>query len=317
MAVIGLVWLFATATLTYAAGEKLATPAKAPAVSVATPRPTLVVPDIRGQAFVFAKGILEDGGFAWRVKGSVQGYSTIVVSTQEPAAGTRVEDTGAPTLMLTMHRGIYAQEGAPQNTSPYSGTSIVLPKTASAQRKTPTVRKTVARAKTPNVRKTVARAKTAAKPSAKRARHGSVKPAAKRASHGAVKPAAKRTRHGAAKPKRRIARTKLPARRARPPAFVVPSAPKEPLNEIPLIVRARRLSTWLTPSRRPTAMNQRYWLYQHAWIVTGAKFGWWHGAAALRVLINVDRRVQSQWGIGFRSESVARRALAAAEASGK
>jgi len=280
MAVIGLVWLFATATLTYAAGEKLATPAKAP-VAVATPRPTLVVPDIRGQAFVFAKGILEDSGFAWRIQGSVQGYSTNVVSSQQPSAGTRVEDTGAPTLTLTMHRGTYAQEGTPQNTSPYAGTSIVLAKIASARAKTPAIRKTVPRAKT------------------------------------AAKPAVKQARHRATKPKRRIARTKLPARRARPPAFVVAGAPKEPLNEIPLTVRARRLSTWLTPSRRPTAANQRYWLYQHAWIVTGATFGWWHGAAALRVLINVDRRIQSQWGLGFRSEAVARGALATAEASGK
>ena len=280
MAVIGLVWLFATATLTYAAGEKLATPAKAP-LADATPRPTLVVPDIRGQAFVFAKGILEDGGFAWRVQGSVQGYSTNVVSSQQPAAGTRVADTGAPTLTLTMHRGTYAQEGTPQNTSPYAGTSIVLAKSASARAKAPAMRKTVPRAKT------------------------------------AVKPATKRARRGAAKPKRRTARTKPPTRRARPPAFVLAGAPKEPLNEIPLTVRARRLSNWLTPSRRPTAANQRYWLYQHAWIVTGAKFGWWHGAAALRVLINVDHRVQSQWGLGVRSESVARGALAAAEASGK
>jgi len=64
-------------------------------------------------------------------------------------------------------------------------------------------------------------------------------------------------------------------------------------------------------------MNERYWLYQHAWIVTGARFGWWHGAAALRLLITVDRRVESQWGIGRRSESVARGALAAAEAKAK
>src|SRR5436309_1818582 len=132
MAVIGLVWLLATATLTYAAGSKLTTtPAKVP-TAVATPRPTLVVPDIRGQAFVFAKGILEDGGFGWRVTGSVQGYATNVVATQQPAPGTRVEDTGAPTLTLTMERGTYPQNGTPENTSPYAGTSIVLPKTPSA-----------------------------------------------------------------------------------------------------------------------------------------------------------------------------------------
>jgi hypothetical protein len=100
----------------------------------------------------------------------------------------------------------------------------------------------------------------------------------------------------------------------RPTAFHITGAPKEPLGEISLPARAQRLSAWLTPSRGPTAPNQRHWLYQHAWIVTGSKFGWWHGAAALRVLIRVDRRIESQWGIGHRSETVARNALAAVEA---
>jgi hypothetical protein len=99
--------------------------------------------------------------------------------------------------------------------------------------------------------------------------------------------------------------------RPRPAAFHVPGAPKEPLDEIPLPARARRLEAWLTRDRGPTAANQRHWLYQHAWIVTGARFGWWHGAEALNVLIRVDRRVESQWGIGYRSEAVARGALAA------
>jgi hypothetical protein len=97
----------------------------------------------------------------------------------------------------------------------------------------------------------------------------------------------------------------------------VPGAPKEPLDEIPLPARARRLEAWLTRSRGPTAANERHWFYQHAWIVTGAGFGWWHGAEALRVLIRVDRRVESQWGIGYRSEAVARGALAAVEARAK
>jgi hypothetical protein len=99
--------------------------------------------------------------------------------------------------------------------------------------------------------------------------------------------------------------------RPRPPAFRVPGAPKEPVDEIPLPSRARRLEAWLTLDRGPTAANQRHWLYQHAWIVTGARFGWWHGAKALNVLIRVDRRVESQWGIGYRSEAVASGALAA------
>jgi hypothetical protein len=100
----------------------------------------------------------------------------------------------------------------------------------------------------------------------------------------------------------------------RPPAFHVPRAPKEPLDEITLPARARRLEAWLAPSRSPNAVNLHHWLYQHAWIVTGARFGWWHGAEALRVLIRVDRRVEAQWRIGYRSEAAARRALAEVEA---
>jgi hypothetical protein len=98
--------------------------------------------------------------------------------------------------------------------------------------------------------------------------------------------------------------------RLRPAAFHVPGAPKEPLDEIPLPARARRLEAWLTRDRGPTAANQSHWLYQHAWIATGARFGWWHGAEALILLIRVDRRVESQWGIGYRSEALARAALA-------
>jgi hypothetical protein len=282
MAVIGLVWLLATATLTYAAGEKLTTPSKVATTPTATPRPTLIVPDIRDQAFVFAKGILEDGGFGWRVTGSVHGYATNVVSTQQPAPGTRVVDTGAPTLKLILRRGTYPQDGTAQNTSPYAGTSILLPKRSSAAVQKP----------------------VAAKPKAARPKR-------------VAKPALKRVRRAVAKPKRTTAKPKLTATRSRPPAFVVHGAPKEPLDEIPLTTRAQRLSAWLTPSRRPTAANQRYWLYQHAWIVTGARFGWSHGAAALRLLIAVDRRVESQWSIGRRSESVARAALAGVEAKAK
>jgi hypothetical protein len=112
----------------------------------------------------------------------------------------------------------------------------------------------------------------------------------------------------------------VPRQALRPPrtaAFHVQGAPEEPLDEITLPARARRLAAWLTSARGPTAANQRHWLYQHAWIVTGATFGWWQGAEALRVLIRVDRRVESQWGIGYRSEAAARRALAAVEARAK
>jgi PASTA domain len=293
MAVIGLVWLLATGTMTYAAGEKLTTPAKAP-TPVATPRPTLLVPDIRGQAFVFAKGILEDGGFGWRVTAGARGYATNVVVSQEPAAGTVVEDTGAPTVKLTMRRGTYPEHGTPQDSSPYAGTSIVLPKSASA----PVAKKTAIR------KRVVARPKTAAKPKATR-----VSPTAPK-----HKVAVRHRAKVAAKPK--IAANSTAAR-SRPPAFVVPGARKEPLNEIPLTQRAKKLETWIGQGRKPTNANVRFWLYQHAWIVAGAELGWWHGASALRTLIRVDKRVEARWGVGSRSESIARAALAQVEAKSR
>ena len=66
--------------------------------------------------------------------------------------------------------------------------------------------------------------------------------------------------------------------------------------------------------RKPTDANVKHWLFQHEWIVQGAKFGWWHGADALQQLIKDDRRAEALWGIGAKSERVARAALAEVEA---
>jgi hypothetical protein len=96
---------------------------------------------------------------------------------------------------------------------------------------------------------------------------------------------------------------------ARTPAFVVPGAPKEPLDEISLPARAQLLLEWVSAKPRATNRNVRHWLYQHAWIVTGAGFGWWRGETALRTLIAVDRRIEALWGIGYRTERVARATL--------
>jgi hypothetical protein len=103
---------------------------------------------------------------------------------------------------------------------------------------------------------------------------------------------------------------KLTAKPQRVPAFVVPGARKEPLDEIPLTERAQRLGRWIDskPARTPANVNR--WLYQNAWVVQGASMGWWHGAEALVILIGVDRRTQRVWGIGARSEQAARAALA-------
>jgi hypothetical protein len=50
-------------------------------------------------------------------------------------------------------------------------------------------------------------------------------------------------------------------------------------------------------------------MYQHEWIVTGAKMGWWRGAEALQTLAAVDRRTQQLWAIGAKSAAVTQQAL--------
>jgi hypothetical protein len=84
-----------------------------------------------------------------------------------------------------------------------------------------------------------------------------------------------------------------------------------------LPARAKRLERWLRAHPRPTNANVRHWLFQHEWIVTGARFGWWHGAEALEILVGVDRQVQARWRIGKKSEAAARRALAAVRAKSR
>ena len=256
--VVALVWVLATAAFTFAADTTIIGPSSANSTSVPAKAPELVVPSVTGQAYVFAKGILEDGGFAWHLSGSVRGYASNRVMAQTPAAGTHVVDTGAPTIVLRLVRGVYPEKGRPVNTSSYPGTKIRLANLAAA---------------------TVP-----------------VAPVTKPAAKPVVKPKLK------PKPKP-VAQSK------RPRAFSALGAPKEPLDEITLPARALRLEAWL--AKRPkTSANVQNWLYQHAWIVTGAEFGWWHGAQALEILIRVDERVQRQWGLGSKSEAVARATLA-------
>jgi hypothetical protein len=95
-------------------------------------RPALVVPNVKGQAYVFAEGILEDAGFAWRVTGG-NGFAANTVVTQSPAPGTRVRDTGAPLVRLTVVRNdAYAELGSPDNRAPYRGTAVRIAKRAAA-----------------------------------------------------------------------------------------------------------------------------------------------------------------------------------------
>lgn len=117
--------LVAGGTLTLAADR--AGPGTPTLVAVSPSPGTLVVPQVTGQAYVFAKGILQDGGFAWRVTGPVQGFAADTVVEQRPVAGTVVVDTGAPTVTLVLERNrTYGEQGLPQNAAPYAGTALRL-----------------------------------------------------------------------------------------------------------------------------------------------------------------------------------------------
>jgi hypothetical protein len=263
--VVALIWVLATAAFTFAADSTIVGPSHSGNSSTPAQPTELVVPSVTGQVYVFAKGILEDAGFAWHVTGSVRGYASNRVVGQSPAAGTHVIDTGAPTIVLHLAKGAYGERGAADDNSSYAGTTIRLANLAAATAPAAPV----------------------------------TKPAAKPAAKPKSKPKA------VAKPKQKPPATT----KTRPPAFTVAGAPHEPFDEITLSARALRLEAWLG-TRKKTRDNVQHWLYQHAWIVTGARFGWSHGAEALQTLIRVDERVQRQWGVGARSEAVARAALA-------
>jgi hypothetical protein len=117
--------LLVSATISLAADKPTA--ATKPATHAAKPQKVLTVPNVRGKLFVFASGTLEDGGFGWKVRGAVQGFPANVVVAQSPQPGTRVLDTGAPTITLHLVRGKDAQLGLPQNRSPYGASLIRRP----------------------------------------------------------------------------------------------------------------------------------------------------------------------------------------------
>jgi beta-lactam-binding protein with PASTA domain len=119
--------LIAGGTLTLAADR--ANPQRPSLAAVVSTGPrTLIVPRVAGQAYVFAKSILQDHGFAWRVTGPVKGYAGNRVFDQAPAAGTVVLDTGAPTVVLSLAKNpAYAELGTPESGAPYRGTAVLLP----------------------------------------------------------------------------------------------------------------------------------------------------------------------------------------------
>lgn len=272
--VVALVVLCALAsialTIAFAHGDSSKSKRKA---KVTAP-PTKTVPGVVNQPYVFAESTLQQQGFGWKVVGPVAGWASAVVSSQLPAQGTTVMDTGAPlvTLQLSKPKGLVTQ-GIPENSSPYAGTKIMLPAGATGTTQSTTSARTT--------------------------------------TTGTFSTSTTTTRSTSTSTNTTPARVEK-----RPPAFKIAGAKPEPLDEIPLLRRARNLNTWLDSHRAASGANERYWLFQHAWIVTGAKFGWWHGARALEILIAVDRRVEALWGVGSRSEAEARAALEFVHAHG-
>jgi hypothetical protein len=117
--------LLTAVPFTFAASPHAAAP-KAPLRPAARTLPTLVVPDVLGQPYVFAEGTLEDAGLAWHVAGG-NGFATAVVVAQTPGPGTRILNTGAPLVTLRVERNrAYPQRGKPDNKSPYRGTALRL-----------------------------------------------------------------------------------------------------------------------------------------------------------------------------------------------
>jgi hypothetical protein len=276
VALVAVGFLSLTAGLTYAAGSDVPS-APTPTTTTTAAPPPVVVPDVRNQPFVFAKGMLEDAGFAWQVVGSTPGYPANIVVSQSPAPGVRLVQTGAPLITLSLRQVSKYAGGEPENASPYPATAVqpvnlsvegsLGPALPAGNVTTPTT--TVA-----TTTQTATTQTTAPKPA----------------------------------PKPKAAAARYP--QSRPPAFPVPGAKAEPLDEMPLTDRARALATWVDahPHKTPAAVS--HWLYQHQWIVAGAELGWWHGAQALQTLVTVDSRVQKLWGVGAASRAVAEHALA-------
>ncbi len=280
------IWLLGAATYTLAADTVPIAKHEKRAEAVAKPH-VLTVPDVRKKAYVFAKGILQDTGFAWRVDGTVKGFSANTVSVQRPAPGTKVIDNGAPLVVLSLSRNTtYGESGLPENSAPYKATRVVLVSDWARDQIQPTTAGETETTSTETGATTTAPATTTT----------------------AVATTTEPVTTTESEP---------PDEKTRKPDFQVPGAPIEPADEMPLPDRARALERRLAGNGKPGQQLISFWLYQHSWIVTGARFGWHDGAQALRILIKVDQSLQRRFGFGARSEVVARRALAYVEAQAK
>jgi hypothetical protein len=114
-------------------------------------------------------------------------------------------------------------------------------------------------------------------------------------------------------PERPKAKAPAQPKKARPtgprPAFVVPGAPNQPSGTPSLTTLARNLAVWIDKHPHASSAHTRHWLSAHAWITTGARFGWSGGATALTILIHGDKRAEHLWGVGSQNRKLAEQAL--------
>ena len=282
------IWLLGAATYTLAADTVPIAKHEKQTEAAGKPH-VLTVPDVRKKAYVFAKGILQDAGFAWRVDGTVKGFSANTVTVQRPAPGTKVIDNGAPLVVLSLSRNAtYGESGLPENSAPYKATRVVLVSDWARDQIEPTTSGETETTSTETATTSTAPAATTTAPVAT-----------------TTEPAGTTTE------------PEQPQEKTRNPDFEVAGAPVEPADEMPLHARARAPERRLAGNSKARQQLINFWLYQHSWIVTGARFGWHDGAQALRILIKVDQSLERRFGFGARSEVVARRALAYVEAQAK
>src|SRR6185312_12204695 len=206
------IWLLGAATYTLAA-DTVPTTKHDKKVEAASKPHVLTVPDVRKKAYVFAKGILQDAGFAWRVEGSVKGFAANTVTVQRPAPGTKVIDNGAPLVVLSLSRNsTYGESGLPENSAPYKSTRVVLVSDWASQQIETTTSDSTETASTETSATTTDTAPTTTEPAAT-----------------TTEPAGTTTE------------PEESADNTRKPDFEVPGAPAEPADEMPLSDRARAL----------------------------------------------------------------------------
>ncbi len=246
--------------------------------------------------------MLEESGFAWKVDGDVEGYAANLVVSQFPEPGATVVAEGAPTIILILGRNPdYEERGSPENESPYDGTeAIVIGGTSTSPHALESQEEAMAEPEQPSATPTEAPEPT------NEATEAEPEPATP-LEEPQSKPAPAPTN-----PKAESDETSsADSSGADPdgPDFVVPGAPEEPPGAMPLPERAAMISEKLAqhPSATPELVD--WYLYQHEWVIAGAKFGWSQGAEALEVLIEVDLALYERWGIGARSADHARETL--------